>query len=108
MKILSVIPILKGVAPDALSYYTGLPVHVGSLVEIPVRKRFAPALVVGVSDAKENTTNIRTAAYKLKKVRRVISAAALPEPVIRTAEILAQYYVAPLGAVLHGVLPQHI
>jgi primosomal protein N' len=108
MKILSVIPILRGVAPDILSYYTGLQVQEGALIEVPIRKRHAPALVVRVEDVKESTSDIRRAAYALKKAKRVLSPHALPQAVLATAAYLADYYAAPLGAVLYAVIPQSL
>lgn len=108
MRIVSAVPILKGVAPDLLSYYTGLPVKEGSIVEVPIRKRYAPALVVEVADVKESSASIRAAAYKLKKVRRVISPSSLPEPVITTAALLSRYYATPLGTVLYSLVPQQL
>jgi primosomal protein N' len=108
MRIVSAVPILRGVAPDILSYYTGLKVEPGSLIEVPIRKKFAPALVVAVTDVKEASSDIRRAAYKLKKVKRVISVSALPAAVITTAEHLSHFYAAPLGSVLYSVIPQHL
>ncbi len=108
MRIVSAVPILRGVAPDILSYYTSLKVEAGSLVEVPIRKKFAPALVVAVTDVKESSSDIRRAAYKLKKVNKVLSLSALPSAVMTTASYLSRYYAAPLGAVLYNVIPQHL
>ena len=108
MKVLSVVPILRGVAPELLSYYTSLPVSTGALVEVPIRKRFAPALVVKIEDVEKSASDLRRAAFALKKVKRVISPAALPPPVFETAAYLADYYAAPLGAALYAVLPRSL
>ncbi len=106
MKILSVVPILRGVAPELLSYYTSLPVEEGALVEVPIRKKYAPALVVSVTEATENASDIRRAAYALKKVKRVLLSRALPNALIHAANDLSHYYAAPLGTVLYSILPQ--
>ncbi len=108
MRIVSAVPILRGIAPDILSYYTSLKIEPGSLIEVPIRKKFAPALVVAVTDVKESSSDIRRAAYKLKKVKRVISLSALPAAVMTTAEHLLHFYAAPLGSVLYSVIPQHL
>ena len=58
MRILSVVPILRGVAPDVLSYYTSLTVAEGALVEIPIRKKYAPALVIAINDATQSASSL--------------------------------------------------
>ncbi|MBP9771987.1 MAG: hypothetical protein KBD16_03645 [Candidatus Pacebacteria bacterium] len=108
MKILSVVPILKGVAPELLTYYTGLPVEEGALVEVPVRKKFAPALVLRVDDVRESSSDIKRAAYALKKVKRVLLAQALPDSLMKTAHEMSHHYAAPLGTVLYSILPQSL
>ena len=55
MYILDVIPIAKGILREKLTYFSAKDIPLGSLVEIPVRKKLIKALVIdkkAVTDAK--------------------------------------------------------
>ncbi len=105
MWLLSVLPIGRGILPDALSYYSKDPVPQGALVMVSVRKRKVPALVLGSQDARRAKAEIRKSSFALKKIESVVSSHFLSPLLIRVAERLAEYYVSSSGAVLSDLLP---
>ena len=74
MYIIEVIPILRSVYTETLLYFSKVEIPVGSIIEIPVRKKKTKALVVYISRAHSAKSSIKSASFSLKKI-------ANPEPV---------------------------
>ena len=53
MKIVSVIPLKKGVLKEELTYFTAQEIEVGSIVNIPVRTKKILGLVFSVEDVRQ-------------------------------------------------------
>src|SRR5260370_25106204 len=77
----------------------GVPV-VGARVLVPFSGQKLMGVVVRVHD------DAPAVEFEIKPVQQVLDdAALLPEELMKLAEWIAQYYVAPLGEVLRGMLP---
>ena len=73
---------------------------VGARVLVPFSGQRLMGVVVRVHDEAPE------AGFEVKPIQQVLDdAALLPEELMRLAEWIAQYYVAPLGEVLRGMLP---
>lgn len=105
MRILSVVPILRGIAPQALSYYAKEAVAVGSFVRITIRSRKTIALVIESKDASTLKTELRKASFATKKIDSVVKHASLDERMMQALVAIADMHAAPLGAVLEHLLP---
>lgn len=88
-----------GSGASRLTYFSELPVVVGSIVEVPLMRGRAPA-VVAKKVAQPN--------FKCKSVTRILYSKPLPEHLIKTAEWIAEYYLAPLSSVMQMILPTGI
>lgn len=108
MKLLSVIPILKGTAPETLSYFSSIDVAPGALVRVPVRKKLVPALVVTAREASESKADIRTASFSLKKIDGVIHEHCFDTGFVNALARVADLHAAPIGSVLAALYPQSI
>lgn len=108
MKLLSVIPILKGTAPETLSYFGGDDVSVGSLVKVPVRKKLVPALVVSTKDASTSKADIKTASFSLKKIDSVIAEHCFDASLMRAIERTAILHATTIGPALAALIPPAI
>src|SRR3989344_7073170 len=67
MRILTVIPIAKGITKDTLTYFTKKEVAVGSIVSIPLRKKMVYGLVTGSRSATEIKSELKSLSYKKKE-----------------------------------------
>ena len=68
IRIVSVIPIARGIGRETLTYFTARDVKEGMLVSVPLRARKVPALVLGVREGTADKTDIKAADFVLKKM----------------------------------------
>ncbi|MFH1170821.1 MAG: hypothetical protein V1704_04655 [Candidatus Vogelbacteria bacterium] len=108
MRVISVIPIAKGILRDELTYFTGSPLKPGAIVLVPLRGRSVPALVTSVREADELKLTIKNAAFALKKIIRVKHEHFFIKPFMEAARLAADYSAAPLGAALKTLVPSTI
>lgn len=88
----------KGVGKGAsrLTYFSSLPVSPGSIVEVPLMRGKAPA-VVYKKVAQPN--------FKCKEIGRILYSKPLPKHLVETAVWISEYYAAPLSSVMSMILP---
>ncbi|MBI2097478.1 MAG: hypothetical protein HYT46_00880 [Candidatus Vogelbacteria bacterium] len=108
MKIVSVIPIARGVFKEELDYFTTQPVAPGAIVSVPVRNRTIDALVTACRPAEEAKSAIRTAAFPLRKIERVRQTSFFTPELMAAARRLADYFAGSLGQTLKGLIPAEI
>jgi len=68
MKIISVIPLKKGILKDDLTYFTSLPVAIGDVVSVSLRNKNILALVTSLNELGEEKSSIKNLNFNLKKV----------------------------------------
>ncbi|HEY4513023.1 MAG TPA: hypothetical protein VJH06_00725 [Candidatus Paceibacterota bacterium] len=68
MKIISVIPLKKGLLKGDLTYFTGLNIPAGNIVYVPLRNKKTLALVTSSEELKESKSDIKGMNFNLKKV----------------------------------------
>lgn len=108
MKIVSVIPIARGVFKEELSYFTARTIAPGSIVSVPVRRRTVDALVIACRPAEEIKAELRAAAFPLKKICLVKQTYFFTPEFLIAARRLADYFVGTLGQTLKGLVPTEI
>ena len=88
----------KGVGKGAskLTYFSSLNVEPGMIVEVPLMRGKAPA-VVFKKVAQPN--------FKCKEIVRILYSKPLPWHLVKVAEWMAEYYLAPLSGVMGMILP---
>ena len=86
MNVITVIPISRGIGKETLSYFTASDVVIGSLVEVPLRKKYVSALVVASADVRSMKAKLRGADFSLRKVEKLMAKPFLPEAFMRTVE----------------------
>ncbi|MFA5841336.1 MAG: hypothetical protein WC847_03655 [Candidatus Paceibacterota bacterium] len=70
MKIISVIPLKKGVLKGDLTYFTSLDIPTGNIVSVPIRNKETLALVTSSQELKESKSNVKGMNFNLKKVTK--------------------------------------
>lgn len=107
VKIVSVVPIARGVGRETLTYFTLRDIREGMLVSVPLRARKVPALVFAVREAALEKTDIKSAAFNLKKIGESKGFVLSPS-FVRAAEKTARYFAARTGAVLESLVPDAV
>lgn len=108
MRIVTVIPISRGISKDTLTYFTQEDVEVGSLVSIPVRNKKIHGLVIGAESATEAKAQIKTLSYNIKKISGVKPHSCISPSFVRAAGQIANYYASSIGSVLSALIPHSI
>lgn len=105
MFIVEIIPITKGVPQDTLTYFTSKPVILGALVEVSIRNRIVPGLIVSVRDAVAEKTDLKAASFSIKKIGNIISSSIFTKEFLEAAEKTADYFAGTIGATLKTLVP---
>jgi primosomal protein N' (replication factor Y) len=108
MNIVEVIPVARGITRETLSYFTGMAIHPGAVVSVPLRKRTVPGIVVSVEPAEEVKTKIRTSEFAIRKIAAKRPTQLLLPDFIRAAKECARFCGTTTGAVLHVAVPSSI
>ncbi len=108
MRVITVIPIAKGIFRQELSYFTSKNVSPGMLVSIPVRKKTAPALVIASQEIKKIKSGLKRADFSLKSIKDTGAKNFLRPEFLEACREIADYFVSPVGAVIKDFIPQAI
>lgn len=108
MRIVTVIPIARGISKDTLTYFTKKDVAVGSIVSIPIRSKTAYGLVTGSREATEIKSELRSLAYSIKKIDQIESHSFLSTEFVEAVSEIADYSASSIGAVLSVLIPKAI
>ncbi|PCI29155.1 primosomal protein N' [Candidatus Wolfebacteria bacterium] len=108
MFLVDVIPITRGITIDSLTYFTSTKVVRGDIVQVPLRSRNVPALVVSIRDVAEQKSQLKSSSFSIKKIRSKKSHTIVSQEFISAAEKIAHYHTTSLGSVLHTLLPASI
>src|SRR5262245_23018734 len=108
MYILEVISITKSVFKDNLTYFSKEPVECGAIVEVMVRKKLTPGLVVSWKEAGGAKLAIKKADYPLKKISGVRCPNLFRPELIEAMSDTALYFAAHHGQVLKEIVPNLI
>src|SRR3989344_8286636 len=92
MYLLDVIPIVKGLSRDTLTYYSSRACPVGALISIPLRKKNVLALVVKTKDLRKSKMDVRTSAFNIKKAGESRGILPLSENFLKAAELVSLYH----------------
>ncbi|OIP76868.1 MAG: hypothetical protein AUK16_02900 [Parcubacteria group bacterium CG2_30_44_11] len=108
MYVISVIPLSRQPTLETLSYYSSTTYPLGTIIEVPLRKKIITAVVTAIEPVSAAKTALRTATFSLRKLAAQSKTACLPENVIKTAEVLMKTTPATLGSILYAILPPDI
>lgn len=108
MHIIEVIPISRGISKEQLSYFTTKDIEVGSIVEVPLRKRTIPAIAISKKEAQENKQEIRGAEFQVKKIGKLSSSHFFLPEFIESARETATYFSSTVGGALSGLISSQI
>ncbi|KKQ99845.1 MAG: Primosomal protein N' [Parcubacteria group bacterium GW2011_GWF2_40_69] len=108
MRIVTVIPISKGIGKDTLTYFTQKSVTAGSIVSVPLRNKMVFGLVTESKVAQEMKSELKSLSYNIKKIDNIETHSFISSSFIESAEKIADYNASSVGAVLSALLPKTI
>lgn len=108
MRIVTVIPISRGIGKDSLTYFTNKDVHLGSVVSIPLRKKIVFGLVTESKNIDDVKTEIKSLPYSIKKIENIETYSFLSPEFIKSAEKIADFNAGSVGGVLNTLIPKTI
>ncbi|HEY4512242.1 MAG TPA: hypothetical protein VJH63_01120 [Candidatus Paceibacterota bacterium] len=106
MKLLSILPIARGVRKEILTYFSSDNISLGTIVSIPIRKKTIPGIIVESKDALEAKAEIKEMPFAIKKIIRHKDSAALPDWLMKAAKNIAKDNATSAGAVIAALVPK--
>ena len=88
-----------GKGASILTYFSSLPVEPGSIVEVPLMRGKAPAVVY---------KKVTQPKFKCREITRILYSKPLPSHLLKTAVWISEYYTAPLSSIMGTILPTGI
>ncbi len=104
MYVVEVMPLLKGVNLDTLSYFSSQKYEIGTFLTVPIRNKPRMALVVENKNVSQEKTNLRSADFSLQKLPKQNDTTILPDCLIKTATALTKIYPVSTGLILYNLL----
>jgi len=108
MKVVTIIPIARGVFKDYLTYFTNLPVQNGDLVLAPLRNRQIEGLVVDIKDATNLKSELKQSNFSLKKISKISQTNFFTPSFITACQKTANHFLVPVGQVIKEFTPKVI
>jgi primosomal protein N' (replication factor Y) len=108
MFIIEIIPIGRGISTDSLSYFTSKQIPIGSVVNIPLRKKVVSGIVISTTKASDMKGEIKSADFTLKKIEGIKSSYSFIPEFMEMVREVAEYYATSPGSVLNILLPKYI
>lgn len=108
MKLLEVIPIMKGISRETLTYFTSGEVPAGSIVRVPLRKKTISAIVLSLQEVSEAKSSIKESSYSIKKIEKINSFGLVLPEFIEASKEMASYLASSTGSVINSIIPKSI
>jgi len=108
MFVIEVIPIVKSVGIDTLSYFTSKEIPLGAIVDIPLRKKIVKGIVTRVSKATDMKGDIKSAGFALKKLDKIKTSEFFSKEFMLMAEESANYFATSVGSIINILVPDYI
>lgn len=105
MKIISVIPLKKGILKGDLTYFTSLDISIGNIVSVPIRNKKILALVVSTEELKEKKSNIKNMNFSLRKITEDKGISVFQKEFIDTVFDVSQYFAQNKSNTIASLIP---
>jgi primosomal protein N' (replication factor Y) len=105
MKIVTVIPLEKGIFKTDLTYFTAKDIKNGSIVNIPIRNKNILGLVVSSQDVSNVKSGIKDMSFKLKKITEIKEHSIFRNEFLESAFQLSSYFVSKKNSGVIALVP---
>ena len=108
INLVTVMPIGKSIFKEHLSYFSMEDLPLGSVVNVPLRGRSIPALVVSVESAEDSKAKIKAASFAIKKIENGKPRQLFSSAFINAVDEASLYFAAPAGAIIEIFSPRAV
>ena len=105
MKILTVIPLERGLPKSDLTYFTEKNIEKGSIVEVPIRSRKILSLVVGSTDLQIAKADIKELDFNLRKINESKGLSIFRKEFIEAALDISHYFGTKENVCISALIP---
>lgn len=105
MKILTVIPLQKGIFKGDLTYFTAKEVYLGDVVIVPVRNKKVLGLVVKIEELSESKTEVKNLDFGLRKIIENKGPSFFRPEFTESALETATFFASQSGDILGSLIP---
>jgi|SRR3989338_7038241 len=105
MKIVTVIPLKKGLFKADLTYFTAKDIKNGSIVNIPIRNKKILGLVVSCQDVTNAKSDIKDMSFKLKKIIEVKEHSIFRNEFLESALEISSYFLSKKNNGITSLIP---
>lgn len=105
MKIISVIPLKKGILKGDLTYFTSLNISVGNIVTVPIRTKSTLAIVTSCEELQENKGNVKGLNFNLKKVTEDKGSSFFLKEYFDTISDTSRYFAQNKNSTITSLIP---
>lgn len=105
MKIVTVIPLKKGLWKEDLTYFTAKEIQKGSIVTIPIRNKEVLGLVIDSEDLSEAKSDIKDLSFNLKKVSDVKEESIWRTEYLESILEISKYFLTNKSNVFSSLIP---
>ena len=105
MKIVTVIPLKKGVFKENLTYFTTKDIENGSIVTVSIRNKKILGLVVSVENVNELKSDIKNFDFNLKKIIDVKEKSIFLKEFIESVFLIGKYFVSKNNYSMISLIP---
>jgi len=106
VKLVHVVPIMRGIGTDSLSYFATNAPTIGSIIRVPIRKKDVPAIVSSIENVKDAKVRLKSSSYSIKKISTRTNKIVFSSKLVTASERAAEYYSTNIGVVLHSIIPK--
>ncbi len=108
MFVIEVIPLVRGIQIDSLSYFSSTAYGAGAIVAIPVRGKTIQGIVVDSNPVSNTKTALKAATFSLRKLPPQTTTATISDTLLKTVDELFQVVPSKKGALLFALLPPDV
>jgi len=108
MKIVTVIPLKKGLWNSNLTYFTKEEIEAGDIVEIPLRNKKTLGLVVSTRDVTEAKGDIKDMQFDLKKIVSKKKSCVFSKEFLESAILANKYFASNRSNTIASVIPNFL
>lgn len=108
MFVIEVIPLVKSIQIESLSYFSGTAYGTGTIVTMPVRGKMIQGIVIDCKPVSSTKTALKAATFSLRKLPLQTTTAIVSPQLLATIDKLYEQIPAKRGALLFALLPPDV
>lgn len=108
MYIVEVIPFVKTLRKETLSYFSKEAITLGQIVTISLRNREVFGLVLECKEGSDMKEELKSSDFALRKIKKIHKQTIFRKQFIKTAQRIADYFATSTGSVIETLTPSKI